>query len=162
MLLRSSDGTRGLECTIDTGANVRVSDRVETMDLNIFGSLDVTSAAVLDVSPESYSAIIAVCGSLYMSGASLTGDVYKRQPHSRSIPGAKAASHPAAFARVLIRAVCFPRAGGLFTYGIRRMRRMPMGGQAHRHRAMGQIGKSCVGGAHLRQIKKVLSFLSTM
>lgn len=73
MLLRSSDGARGLECTIDTGANVRVSDRVETMDLNIFGSLDVTSAAVLDVSPESYSAIIDVCGSLYMSGASLTG-----------------------------------------------------------------------------------------
>lgn len=73
MLLLSADRTRGLDCTIDAGANVRVSDRVETMDLNIFGSLDVSSAAVLAVGPESYSAIVDVCGSLYMSGGSLTG-----------------------------------------------------------------------------------------
>lgn len=73
VLLRSSDDMFGLDCTIDMDANVRVSDRIETMDLNILGALDVSSSAVLDVSPESYSAIVDVCGSLYMNGASFTG-----------------------------------------------------------------------------------------
>ena len=73
MLLRSSDRSAGLDCVIEAGSDIRVLNIVETMSLTIRGSLDVSSAAVLDTSPEAFTGIVDVDGSLYLDGGELHG-----------------------------------------------------------------------------------------